>query len=320
MKAISLCTASLMLAAACGPGPRKSGQNTGADPDASSTSLIDAGSPTSFPDAESCEDSIDVVFVLDVSSSMGFVLQQLEQNIAGVVTAANRLAPQGDAHFGLIAFADNYALDKTGNLESGKVHTAAATLVSAFATDRTTYTNRNRNPGDGPTGLTSQNPICEENANDSLYAAATEFPWRTNATRVVIVATDDTFLDRPDNYGDRDNDGDTTSTNFPREGNYPAQRTMAESVAKLKEAKIRVFSFTKLTPPGDLDFDKCGTGRRLDWARITDGWTTPYNGQSPFPIATQGANFDLDKVKNNTLSLADTINQVVLGSRCVPVE
>src|SRR5262245_39732305 len=66
------------------------------------------------PDGGECHDVVDVVFVLDTSSSMGFVLSQLEQQIAQVVTASNTLAP--DAHFGLIVFQDNHAIDATGPL------------------------------------------------------------------------------------------------------------------------------------------------------------------------------------------------------------
>jgi len=271
------------------------------------------GAPATGEDA-GCSDVVDVVFVLDTSSSMGFVLSQLEDQIAGVVTAANGVAP--DAHFGLIAFQDNHRLDATGPLEGGVVHTTAASLQAAFRTYRTTYTNSNRNPGDGPTGPTTQNPICEENSLDALYAAAADFPWRPNATRVVILATDDTFLEAPDNYGDRDHDGDTTSTDYPREGNYPARHRMAETVTRLQDARVRVFSFSLLQPPGLLD--RCGTPRRLDWGRITAGWPRPYSGAEPIPAATDARNYDLAQVRDGALSLSATINEVVLDSFCDP--
>jgi hypothetical protein len=257
---------------------------------------------------------VDVVFVLDTSSSMGFVLSQLEMQIAQVVTATNTLA--ADAHFGLIVFQDNHFIDNTGPLEAGTVHTAAASLQTAFRYYRDNFTSFDRNPGDGLNGLTTQNPICEENSLDALHAAARDFPWRPNATRVVILATDDTYLERPDNYGDRDGDGQTNQTNFPREGNYPAAWTMSETVGALRDARIRVFSFSRITQPNI--FERCGTGRRLAWTDITDGWTTPYGTQAPIPDQTDGGNFDLDQVKNGSLSLATTINQVVLDSYCVP--
>lgn len=133
----------------------------------------------------------------------------------------------------------------------------------------------------------------------------------------MIVATDDTFLERPDNYGDRDGDGKTDKTNYPREGDYPAARTMSETVTALRDAKARVFSFTRIQQPNLLE--RCGTGRRLPWTAITNGWTTPYNGQMPIPDQTDGGNYDLDQVKSGALSLAETINEVVLDSHCNPI-
>jgi hypothetical protein len=262
-----------------------------------------------------CTDVVDVVFVLDVSSSMEFVLDKLGAEIDKVVTKANSLAP--DAHFGMIGFADNWAIDTTGPLEGGKVHTEGATLKAAFKYFKDTYTAHNRNPGDGPTGPTTQNPICEENALDSLYAAASEFPWRDSATRVVIVVTDDTFLERPDNYGDRDADGKTDKTDFPREGDYPAQYTVAETVEALKGKKARVFSFTRLKPPA-IPKMYCGTGRRLPNEAMPWGWSQPYKQQPPIPVSTAGKNFDIELVRGGSLSLSDTINEVVVQSYCLP--
>ena len=301
----------LALCAACGPSVGDGDDDVPAGGDGGQ---VDAPAVTT-DDGGVCTDVIDVVFVLDTSSSMGFVLQQLEQQIGDVVTAANGLAP--DAHFGLIAFQDNHKLDDTGPLEQGRVHTSASTLQAAFASYRNVYTRNDRNPGDGPNGPTTQNPICEENALDALYAAAADFPWRENATRVVIVATDDTFLEAPDNYGDRDHDGDTTSTDYPREGNYPARHRYAETVTALQDRRIRVFAFSRMREPGLFD-GRCGTERRFPWSQITAGWSTPYQGAEAFPAATDAAQFDVDLVRNGMLSLSATINGVVLDSFCSP--
>jgi hypothetical protein len=276
--------------------------------------MVDAsGSNQPTPDAGECKEVIDVVFVLDTSSSMDFVLTKLEAQIADVVTASNMVA--ADSHFGLIAFQDNFALDMTGSQQA--VHTTAMSLQTAFRNYKNVYTANNRNPGDGPTGPTTQNPICEENSLDALYAATSTFPWRANATRIVIVATDDTYLEATDNYGDRDGDGLTNKTDYPREGNYPAGRTMTETVTALRAAKVRVFSFSRITQPGILE--RCGTGRRYPWADITDGWTTAYKGMPPIPMQTDGGNYDLDLVKGGSLNLATTINEVVVDSHCNPI-
>ncbi|MCC6213627.1 MAG: hypothetical protein IT376_02075 [Polyangiaceae bacterium] len=263
-----------------------------------------------------CTDVVDVVFVLDVSSSMNFVLNALRQGIAGVVTAANQLAP--DARFGLVAYVDNEELDESGPLEGGRVHTSATTLSAAFTYYETNFTNPNRNPGDGLTGPTTQNPICEENALDGLYTAATAFPWRPNATKVIIVATDDTFLQAPDNYGDKDGDGDWDDLSYPKEGNYPAKHSLADTVAALVAQRIRVFAFTRLVAPGPFSLTKCGTGRRWPWTSISDGWSTGWQGQAPIPLATQGRNYDLEAVRTGALSLATTIEEVVVESYCNP--
>jgi hypothetical protein len=305
MKAVAAVAAGLFFVA-CGPTTRDPGND---NPDAGNQ-----GSNTNT-DAGECREVIDLVFVLDTSSSMEFVLNKLDQQIADVVAASNMVA--ADAHFGLIAFQDNYKLDATGALMNGVVHTSATSLQTAFRNYRDNYTAANRNPGDGIGGPMLQNPICEENSLDSLYAAATEFPWRDNATRVVILVTDDTFLEATDNYGDRDHDGDTTSTDFPSEGNYPALRTVPQTVSALQTAKVRVFSFSRLTQPNFLE--RCGTGRRLAWADITDGWTTPYGTHAPIPQQTDGANYELEKVKSGALNLATTINAVVLESHCNPI-
>ncbi len=290
-----------MLLIACGPSPR--GQD-----------MVDAsGSNQPTPDAGECKEVIDVVFVLDTSSTMDFVLTKLEEQIADVVTASNMVA--ADSHFGLIAFQDNFAIDMTGSQQA--VHTTAASLQTAFRNYKNVYTANNRNPGDGPSGPTTQNPICEENSLDSLHAATAMFPWRANATRIVILATDDTFLEATDNYGDRDGDGLTNKTDYPREGHYPAARTMTDTVAALRAAKVRVFSFSRVTQPSFLE--RCGTGRRYPWADITDGWTTAYKGMPPIPMQTDGGNYDLDQVKTGALNLATTINEVVLDSHCNPI-
>jgi hypothetical protein len=276
--------------------------------------FADGGRGDATPTGE-CTEDVDVVFALDVSSSMGFVLDKLGTEIEQVVSAANDL--KEGAHFGLVLFVDNVKVDDSGSAGDGKIHTGAASLQSAFSYAKTTYTTPNRNPGDGPTGPTTQNPICEENALDALHDAVTEFPWRDNAARVVIVVTDDTFLERPDNYGDRDGDGKTDKTNFPREGDYPARFTVDETVSALTKAGVRVFSFTRLKPPGLLDPTACGTGRRHASAEaITYGWSQPYAGKQPIPTATGGKNFDLDAVRGGSLSLAATINEVVLESHC----
>ena len=267
--------------------------------------------------SSTCTDSLDVVFVLDMSSSMGFMVDALSADLDKVVTATLQLTQQSHAaepHFGLIAFVDNCVIDLGGAAEGGKVHLNATSLRNAFNFHVSTFMDPNRNPGDGANGPTMQNPICEENALDALHVAAKDFPWRTDATRLIILATDDTFLERADNYGDRDGDGKTDKTDYPREGNYPALWTVPETVDALKASQIRVFSFTATS--GSTHY--CGTGRRLPWEARAAGWSADYWSNPAIPSATKGGNYDLDGVRSGSISLAQTIGGIVLDTHCNP--
>ena len=262
-----------------------------------------------------CTEDIDVVLVIDTSSSMNFVLDALKDEFESVVTASNQL--KSGAHFGAVFFQDNVLLDTSGDEEGGKVHLGSASLASAFSTMKTVYTEHNRNPADGPSGPVDQNPVCEENSLDAIDVAATQFPWRDNAAHVVVVVTDDTFLERPDNYGDGNHDGDTTDTSPFREGNYPAASTLAETITALAAQRIKVFSFTRVTPLGPFSLSGCGTPRRFtDDDAVKFGWTAQYNGADPIPDQTGGKNFDLDDVKSGSLHLGDAINGIVLDVHC----
>lgn len=258
-----------------------------------------------------CTEDIDVVLVIDTSSTMKFVLEELESEFENVVSASNAL--KEGAHFGAVFFQDNVLLDTSGDEADGKIHLGHDSLRSAFSTMRTVYTASDRNPADGPNGPTRQNPLCEENSLDALHVAATSFPWRENAVRIAIMVTDDTFLEANDNYGDGNGDGDTTDS-FPfREGDYPAAYTLDQTLAALTEARVKVFSFTLVEPRSS-----CTTGRRHSEGResVTFGWTRPYDGKAPIPEQTGGANFDLAAVSNGSLHLDEAINDIVLQTRC----
>lgn len=260
----------------------------------------------SVPEAgtQKCDEDIDVVLVIDTSTTMKFVLDALEDEFETVVTAANAL--KTGAHFGAVFFQDNGILDTSGEESGGKVHLGYETLRDAFVTMRDEYTANGINPGDGPDGEHDANLLCEENSLDALHIAATEFPWRDNAVRVIVVVTDDTFLEKPDNYAASTANGTPVSGY----GDYPAQYTVSETVAALQTARAKVFSFTSAT-------NGCGASRRNAQSNaVTFGWSSPYGDNEPFPAQTGGENFDLAEVKQGDLHLAAAINDIVLAARC----
>lgn len=283
-------------------GGTSSGQTS--QPDAGPGIVGDGSTADAQPGA--CTEDIDVVLAIDTSSSMNFVLEALESEFEQVVSSSNALK-QG-AHFGAVFFQDNVLLDENGDQEGGKVHLGSASLAASFRTMREVYTARNRNPADGPSGPVDQNPVCEENSLDALHVAATQFPWRPNAARIVVIVTDDTFLENPDNYGKK-----ATGDWGPwREGDYPAASTVAETVAALQAANVKVFSFTTMNGR-----TSCGTGRRITASDAEGyGWSLPYNGAAPIPEQTSGQNFDLADVRSGTTHLDVAINDIVLRTHC----
>jgi len=270
-----------------------------------SSGSIGIGSDGGIEDSgpQVCDEDIDVVLVIDTSTTMLFVLDALEDEFENVVTAANGL--KEGAHFGAVFFQDNGILDTSGAESDGKVHLGHETLRSAFVTMRDEYTRGQVNPGDGPDGPNS-NAMCEENSLDALHIAATQFPWRPNAAHIVVVVTDDTFLEAPDNYGDENGNGSIGAG----ERSYPAERTVPETVAALQAANVKVFSFTNTTAA-------CGATRRLQQTdAMTYGWSKPYGNNAPFPEQTGGANFALEAVARGDVHLDAAINDIVLAARC----
>lgn len=132
---------------------------------------------------------LDVVFVLDVSTSMEGSLDALRDGIGDVWDAATALSP--DPRFSLIVFVDDaLAVNDCAPFAS------VTELRGAFDTWRT-FCSSNESPVSRAT-----NYDFPENSLDALYAAAMRCNFREGATRVVVHVTDDTFLERPDVFSE----------------------------------------------------------------------------------------------------------------------
>jgi hypothetical protein len=134
-----------------------------------------------------CYEDIDIVFVLDVSTSMDYILSTLEAEIGQVWQTAKDL--DSNVHFGLVVFVDDSTVVSTS-------YSSVEDLQNDF---HTWYTHTATNM---QTQSPSQNYDWPENSLDALAAAVEEFPWRLSHTtlRVIIHVTDDTFLEHPDSF------------------------------------------------------------------------------------------------------------------------
>lgn len=241
----------------------------------------DAGGGGNRDAAGGCFAPIDLVFVLDVSTSMSEEFARLRDGIGSIFAAADALTP--DHRFGLVVFVDDVLV-----VNSCASFDTAAALQSEFDQWRS-FCSTNGNPG----GALADNSDCPENSLDALYAAATQCTWRAGATHIVIHATDDTFLEAPQRFA----------------FSVAAQHTYAEVSTALTTSQIRVGAFAQLVPM------ECGAGTSADTAT---GFFGQYEAQASLPDATGGRVWDIAQVRNGTLDMATAINEMIVAEHCAP--
>lgn len=231
-----------------------------------------------------CNEPLDVVFVIDVSTSMADEVEQIRVGMDSIWTAAQELTD--NAQFGLVVFVDDVvAVNGCGPFASREA------MQSEFARWRE-FTSTNGQPGGG--GFS--NSDCAENSLDALHAAASMCPWRDGATHIVIHVTDDTFAERP---------ATLSGTGFG--GGIEVQHTYAETVAALVEQEVRVGVFAAPTA------EYCGAGTSGDTAQ---GFFEPYMGMESIPDATGGRAWSIREVRSGTLDMAAAINEFTEAEYC----
>jgi hypothetical protein len=229
-----------------------------------------------------CESGIDIVFVMDVSTTMGEFLGLMADEMLAVDAAIQELDLPTEPHYGLAVFVDDAAL-----LNDGMPYADAVALRDDFIF-WSNFTASNQQVGGG-----NSNGTWTENSLDALYLAAADFDWRPTqtTTRIVIHTTDDTFWDGP-----------TVGNGIPIQHGY------TETVEELQDAMVRVYSFA----------DQIGGS--CECQDVSYGWSTPYQGMLPIPEATDGGVYDINQILSGTVSLADAINTAVEESYCDPYE
>jgi hypothetical protein len=248
--------------------------------------LLDIGAATNATEADvdgtdDCVQDIDIVFVMDVSTSMGPFLSKLAEEILVVDQALAELGLPNPPHYGLAVFVDDAAL-----LNMGAPYPDAPALHDEFVT-WSAFTSTNSQVSGG-----GSNSTWPENSLDALYAAAAAFQWRPagdDTLRLIIHTTDDTFWNGP-----------TMADGVNILHGYD------ETVDALQQAEIRTFSFT------------AQIGGSCECEDVTPGWSAPYQGKPALPEATDGGVFDIDLVLAGQLSLSAAINGLVEDTMCEP--
>jgi hypothetical protein len=228
-----------------------------------------------------CAQDVDIVLVMDVTASMGEFIEALVADLEMVDATVKALDLPSPPRYGLVVFADDWAL-----LNGGEAFADLDVLSAEFAT-WIAFTE-----GDEQIGGGEPNYDFPENSLDALHGA-TRFAWRPadTTTRVVIHTTDDTFWDGPGTF----------------EG-HAVEHGYAETIAALQAERIRVFSFAA-REGGDCECEN-----------VAPGWFGPYEGQASIPDSTDGGVYELADVLQGSLSLGAAIPEAVADSVCAPYE
>lgn len=227
-----------------------------------------------------CDEDIDIVFVMDVSTTMGPFFDALEQEIANVHQALQAYDLPNDVHYGLVVFVDDFTL-----VGAGAPYTDIDQLAADFATwNQFTATNEQTQGG-------GFNSTWTENSLDALFAAAGGFQWRAKDTtlRMIVHTTDDTFWNGP-----------TVGNGVDILHGYP------EVVDILQQSEIRMFTFADLI------------GGQCECDDVSMGFFTPFQGAEPIPAQTGGGAYNIGEVLAGIISIADAITEAVEESYCEP--
>ncbi len=241
---------------------------------------LDLGATADVP--ATCGQDVDIVFVMDVTGSMGEFIETLVADLHTVDAAVQALELPTEPRYGLVVFADDFAV-----LNDGQPYADLASLEAEFAT-WIAFTQQDGQIGGGG----ELNESFPENSLDALVAATT-FAWRPaeTTTRVVIHTTDDTFWNGPGVFN-----GEMVEHGY------------ADTVAALQAESIRVFAFA------------AEEGGECECEDTSPGWFAPFEGQASIPDGTDGGVFDIVEVLEGALSLGAAIPEAVAGSVCEPYE
>jgi hypothetical protein len=241
-----------------------------------------------------CLQDIDLVFVLDISSSMLGFFQKLDEEIVALDNALKALQLPTPPQYGLVVFVDDVKV-----VQDGQPYLRIEDLQAAFVMWRQAAPlGQISNPGEINATLT-------ENGLDALFAAATSFHFRPpeHTQRMIVHVSDDAFWDGP---------AAMTGCDFGLGGGCQTTGSMHrydEVVDVLRNAKIWTSGFVSSAGGhGIRSVNASGDGGA--------GFLRDYQGKPSIPKATGGLAFELPDVLAGKASLADSIHAAAQKGHC----
>jgi hypothetical protein len=251
-----------------------------------------------------CNQDVDILFVLDVSGSMGPPLTKLDNEVGLVDMALKTKNLPSPPHYGLVLFVDDVMA-----MNNGAPYMTLDMLKSELASQimMTTANSARQVAPNGPLNFS-----WPENSLDALYTAATQFQWRPEATtlRTIIHITDASFWDLK-----------AVSSGAASEAPGPNDMSMhsyMDTVAALRSKKIWVNTFTAKTggpPDGMMSPPSHGMFRGTS-VDVGIGFFEPYKSMPSIAMATGGFAWDIDDVFDGKISLATPINMSIEAHAC----
>jgi hypothetical protein len=276
---------------ACRLFPWCTGSSDAGPPDAASVDAttfdapgLDAAGLDAGPSV--CAAPLDVVLVLDVSSSMGPDLAQVRDALGPIWDAAARVSTAPS--FGLVVFVDD-ALAVEGCAPFASRDALAAELEAWRAFSSMNVSPVSRIP----------NVDCPENSLDALATAVTECPWRAGSRRVILHVTDDTFAERP------------AVLSGPFGPGVLVASTYVEVSDALARDRIRVGALAR-TGAGE------GCGGPVASPDVGRGFHTMFGLDPSLPERTGGAAWDLRAARAGELDVGAAVSALLESVPCTP--
>lgn len=258
------------------------------DPDAATPDA--AAAPDTHLDAGDvgprvCSDPLDLVIVLDVSSSMTDDVARLRDLAPALFEAATEASTA--AQISLVVFVD----DAQTVADCAPFSDGAA--LAAELDQWRVFTATNQSPVSH-----IPNVDCAENSLDAIAAAVSECSWRTGS-RVILHITDDTFAERPTVLS----------------GPFGPGILVASTYLEVSDALVH-----QRTHLVALAADGAGAscGGPMTSPDVGRGFHEPFGTDASLPERTGGEAYDLRAMRDGTFELVPALSAYLARTACAP--